>query len=107
MVWGGAHSATIVEVDANGKPTMVIGKNSDLGRLWAHPPDDYGKDWEVHARRGPLDAATAAEVDALKTAYDAAKNASDADPANDALRRRAHLAAYRLCRRKNKLKEKP
>jgi len=109
IVWGGGpkHSALVVEVGDDGKPSMVIGKNGDLGRLWAHPPDDYGTDWEVYGRRNGFDGATQKEIDDLKSAYKKAKDDSDADPKDEAKRKKAHLAAYALCRRKNKLKEKP
>jgi hypothetical protein len=83
MHWGRkdaiAHVALIVEVDAAGEPTMTWGKDGDEGELRGIPPDEYGTDWFVDHRNDNLDPGTQAEVDQLRTDYDAAKAAYDND----------------------------
>ena len=107
VVWkGDRHSALVVEIGKDGKPSMVIGKNGSKGRLWAHPPGDFGEDYDVYERRNGFDGATQKEIDDLKEAQMKAKADSDADPKNDEKLKKAHKAAYELCRRKNRLKSK-
>lgn len=108
ILWGDSapfrHSATVVEVDDNGRPVWCIGKNGDHGELWAHGPDVYGTDWHVFRKTAALDPGQAAAVAGLKAAHEAARAAWKAlpdGPAKEAARRRMHLAAYELCRMKN------
>jgi hypothetical protein len=108
ILWGDGehfrHSATVVEVDAQGRPTRCIGKNGDHGELWAHDPDVYGDDWHVFRRTAPLDPAQAVRVGQLRAVYEAMRTVWQASPAGagkEAARRAMHLAAYELCREKN------
>jgi hypothetical protein len=98
------HSALIVEVDEKGYPKTVVGKNGTDGELWAHPPDDFGDDWEAYTRThtDELDKATRDEIDKLRDDYNKAKAKYDADK-SDANRDAMHKAGYELCRRKNAL----
>lgn len=98
------HSALIVEVDENGNPKTVVGKNGTDGELWAHPPDDFGDDWEAYTRThtDEMDKAARDEIDRLRDEYKKAKEKYGADKSN-ASRDAMHKAGYELCRRKNAL----
>jgi hypothetical protein len=45
------HSGLVIAVDANNKPTMVASKFGPTGGLFAHAPDAWASDWEIHRRK--------------------------------------------------------
>jgi hypothetical protein len=47
------HSGVVVAVDAGDKPLMVVSKFGATGGLFAHPPDAWAVDWEIHRRKAP------------------------------------------------------
>jgi len=98
------HSALIVEVDANGDPTFVVGKDGGNGELWAHPPGNFGDDWQVYCRTTIPDDRQA-EVARLQKAYDDAAAAYTA-ASNQANREALHKKGYELCRTKNALRHR-
>jgi hypothetical protein len=69
------HTGLVVAVDGNNKVTMVASKFGGRGGLFAHPPDAWAPDWEIHRRKAPP---AGPEIDGLKKKLgDAGKDLRD------------------------------
>jgi len=98
------HVAFVAAIDANGKPTLVIGKLGPTRVVAAHPPNAYAPDWQVHRRKAAaLPKATSDRIGELEQRYDNELREREAGRSDD---RKVYERLIELCQARNALAER-